>query len=158
MSEPSTVLHLDYLFAAPAAIVFDYWTKPDLLATWWGVKGSAVVDCSVDLRLGGRWAISMRASSGRVFHNSGVYIEIEPMRLLRFSDDPIVDLPEWASVPRHPAIHTVKFEAVETGTSVELRTEFKTAAERQLMERLGMSEGMSQGFQRLAQVLIRTRR
>ena len=150
MSESSKTLHLSYSYGAPASLVYSYWTEPELISTWWGTHSSVVVDCSVELKVGGRWSIAMQTPSGRVFQNGGTYLQIEAPRLLRFSDVPVADLPEWGGVQRHPSVHTVDFCAVGNGTRVDLRVEYETAAELQLMQRLGMPDGIVQGLQRLS--------
>lgn len=153
MSDGSKTLSLSQTFEAPIASVYAYWTEPELLRTWWGTHGSRVVECSVQLHIGGRWAIAMQTPSGRVFQNGGVYLAIEPCRLLRFTDVPVADLPEWGGLVRYPSVHTVEFKKTSKGTSVNLRIEFETAEELALMQRLGMPAGISQGLHRLAQAL-----
>jgi uncharacterized protein YndB with AHSA1/START domain len=41
-------------FNAPARIVFDAWTKPELLRRWWAPKsyGVTLFECESDLRVG----------------------------------------------------------------------------------------------------------
>lgn len=67
-------------FNAPARIVFDAWTKPDLLKRWWAPKslGVSLFECDSDLRVGGtyRYAFGRDPKSPEVF--SGRYIEVEP--------------------------------------------------------------------------------
>jgi len=44
-------------FNAPARIVFDAWTKPELLLRWWAPKsfGVSFLSCELDLRAGGKY-------------------------------------------------------------------------------------------------------
>lgn len=43
-------------FDAPRALVFDAWTKPELLKRWLGVhNGWTMAECEVDLRVGGAY-------------------------------------------------------------------------------------------------------
>ena len=44
-------------FDAPAHIVFDAWTKPELLKRWWAPKsfGVSLFECEQDLRVGGAY-------------------------------------------------------------------------------------------------------
>ena len=42
------------VFDAPRSLVFDAWTKPELLKRWLGVRGGwTFAVCEVDLRVGG---------------------------------------------------------------------------------------------------------
>jgi uncharacterized protein YndB with AHSA1/START domain len=72
-------------FNAPAHIVFDAWTKPELLKRWWAPKsfGVSLFECESDLRVGGtyRYAFGRDPKKPEVF--SGRYIEVNsPSRLV----------------------------------------------------------------------------
>ncbi len=73
------------MFNAPAHIVFDAWTKPELLKRWWAPKsfGVSLFECESDLRVGGtyRYAFGRDPKNPEVF--SGRYIEVNsPLRLV----------------------------------------------------------------------------
>jgi len=67
-------------FNAPAHIVFEAWTKPELLKRWWAPKsfGVSLFECEQDLRVGGgyRFAFGRDPKNPEVF--SGRYLEVEP--------------------------------------------------------------------------------
>jgi uncharacterized protein YndB with AHSA1/START domain len=67
-------------FDAPAHIVFDAWTKPELLKRWWAPKsfGVSLFECEQDLRVGGayRFAFGRDPKNPEVF--TGRYLEIDP--------------------------------------------------------------------------------
>jgi uncharacterized protein YndB with AHSA1/START domain len=67
-------------FNAPARIVFDAWTKPELLKRWWAPKsfGVSLFECDQDLRVGGayRFAFGRDPKNPEVF--SGRYLEVDP--------------------------------------------------------------------------------
>jgi uncharacterized protein YndB with AHSA1/START domain len=68
------------MFNAPAHIVFEAWTRPDLLKRWWAPRsfGVSLFECDSDLRAGGtyRYAFGRDPSAPEVF--SGRYIEVTP--------------------------------------------------------------------------------
>jgi uncharacterized protein YndB with AHSA1/START domain len=78
-------------FDAPAALVFDAWTKPEFVRNWWvpeahGVEG---VRFEADVRVGGSYRYVLRAPTGEAagawaeFAMSGRYIEVvRPSRLV----------------------------------------------------------------------------
>jgi uncharacterized protein YndB with AHSA1/START domain len=73
------------VFNAPARIVFDAWTKPELLKRWWAPKawGVTLFECESDLRVGGtyRYAFGRDPQNPEVF--SGRYLEVEaPSRIV----------------------------------------------------------------------------
>jgi uncharacterized protein YndB with AHSA1/START domain len=67
-------------FNAPAHIVFDAWTKPELLKRWWAPKsfGVSLFECEQDLRVGGtyRYAFGRDPKNPEVF--TGRYLEVNP--------------------------------------------------------------------------------
>ena len=42
-------------FDAPAGLVFDAFTKPDLVQQWYGLRTGTMTVCEIDLRPGGHW-------------------------------------------------------------------------------------------------------
>src|SRR5277367_3997697 len=72
-------------FNGPARIVFEAWTKPELLKLWWAPKsfGVSLFECESDLRVGGtyRYAFGRDPKNPEVF--SGRYVEVSsPSRLV----------------------------------------------------------------------------
>jgi uncharacterized protein YndB with AHSA1/START domain len=68
---------------APRRLVYEAWTKPELLALWWGPKGFTLPACEVDPRPGGAYRMVMRGPDGRDYELQGVYREaVEPERLV----------------------------------------------------------------------------
>jgi uncharacterized protein YndB with AHSA1/START domain len=67
-------------FNGPAHIVFDAWTRPELLKRWWAPRsfGVSLFECESDLREGGRYryAFGRDPSNPEVF--SGRYLEVKP--------------------------------------------------------------------------------
>ena len=67
-------------FNAPAHIVFDAWTKPELLKRWWVPKsfGVSLFECEQDVRVGGayRFAFGRDPKNPEVF--TGRYLEVDP--------------------------------------------------------------------------------
>src|ERR1700735_5496071 len=64
-------------FNGPARVVFDAWTKPELLKRWWAPKSLNVTlfSCDVDLRVGNyRFVFGHEESQSMAF--SGTYTEV----------------------------------------------------------------------------------
>lgn len=140
-------------FNAPPAVVWRFWTEPDRVQQWWGIHGSTIVTCVLDVRVGGAWRIDMRTRSGRVYRNEGAYLEVDPERRLVFTDVPDLELPEWQGRRKLPGTQTVTFTAREGGTHVHLEVELESAAERDLLLELGMDKGLTEGLERLEGLL-----
>jgi uncharacterized protein YndB with AHSA1/START domain len=125
-------------FNAPAHIVFEAWTKPELLKRWWAPKsfGVALFECEQDLRVGGayRFAFGRDPNNPEVF--LGRYLEVDPPSRLV-----LTQLYErMAHVGE--AIVTADFEDIEGRTHLTLRQLFpsKEALEGALAS--GMERGM----------------
>jgi uncharacterized protein YndB with AHSA1/START domain len=71
---------------APPGEVFAAWTDPALLERWWtGVGGWVDAKADVDLRVGGRYHLSMRDERGALHGVVGVYTEVAPAERLSFT-------------------------------------------------------------------------
>ena len=72
------------VFDAPSDMVFDAWTKPELLTRWLGVRGGwTFAVCKVDLRVGGSYRFVWRGPDGTEMGMGGVYREVaRPGRLV----------------------------------------------------------------------------
>jgi uncharacterized protein YndB with AHSA1/START domain len=89
------VVRLTRVLRAPPDEVFSAWTEPALLERWWaGVGGWVEAKAGVDLRVGGRYELTMRDDRGVVHAIVGVYTDISPPGRLGFTwtwkDDPSV--------------------------------------------------------------------
>src|SRR6516162_5761725 len=69
---------LTRVFDAPRRLVFDAFTKPELLQRWFGPHGWSMPVCEVDLRVGGGFRFVLRGPDGREMGMRGVYRELVP--------------------------------------------------------------------------------
>ena len=76
-------------FNAPARLVFEAWTKPELFKLWWAPKsiGLSILSCEMDVRTGGgyRLAFGHDAANAMVFF--GKYLEVTPPSRLVWTND-----------------------------------------------------------------------
>ena len=80
------VVRLTRVLRAPREKVFSAWTEPGVLERWWtGVGGWVEAKAEVDLRVGGRYRLSMRDDRGVMHGVAGVYTEIAPPDRLAFT-------------------------------------------------------------------------
>jgi uncharacterized protein YndB with AHSA1/START domain len=73
-------------FNAPARLVFEAWTTPELFKVWWAPKsmGMALVSCEMDARVGGTYRLEF-ARDAMVFF--GKYLEVTPYSRLVWTND-----------------------------------------------------------------------
>ena len=84
MTNPSpkigTMLRLSRTFDAPRETVFRAWTQPENLRKWWGVaEGYTAPITEVDLRVGGKYRLGMKApDDDEVNIVGGEFKEVDP--------------------------------------------------------------------------------
>jgi uncharacterized protein YndB with AHSA1/START domain len=140
-------------FNAPAHIVFDAWTKPELLKRWWAPKsfGVSLFECEQDLRVGGayRYAFGRDPKNPEVF--TGRYLEVNPPSRLVLTQvyERMPDAGE--------AVVTAAFEESEGQTRLTLRQLFpsKEALEGALSS--GMERGMRVTLDQLGELVASMR-
>ena len=71
-------------FNGPAEVVFDAWTKPEVVMRWWAPRsfGIKFVSCEIDLRVGGqyRYVFALEGHEPMAFY--GTWLEVQrPTRL-----------------------------------------------------------------------------
>ncbi len=134
------------LFAAPVRLVFDAMTKPEHVRRWWGLRGSNMVVCDIDFRVGGAWRYVLAEEDGSEIGFHGVYQEISaPGR--------------WVSTEVFEGFPDA--ESTNTITLVEEdgKTRFTNVVLHQNREyrdghlNSGMEPGMQQTFDRLEELL-----
>ncbi|PZV39526.1 SRPBCC family protein [Mesorhizobium kowhaii] len=141
------------VFDAPVERVFRLWTDPALVAQWWGIKDCTIPHCVLDVRVGGRWRIDMRTSSGALYRNQGSYLEVVVNSRLIYSDEPDPELREWAGKPPGQSRHTVTFTPEAQRTHVHFEVTLASVADRERLLALGMRGGWTQSFDRLEQLI-----
>jgi len=67
---------------APREFVFEAWTDPEQLPTWFGPEGMTIETREIDICVGGVWRFDMVGSDGARYDNRMVFIRIERPYLL----------------------------------------------------------------------------
>lgn len=132
------------VFDAPARIVFDCWTKPELMERWWAPRsfGVTMTSCEVDLRVGGKYKLVFAADGKeQTFH--GVYKEVErPTKLVSTDDEQ----------GGEGGVTTTTFTEANGKTTVVIHQLF--ASKEELDEELvGLSEGTRTQHEQLDELL-----
>jgi uncharacterized protein YndB with AHSA1/START domain len=131
-------------FRAPARIVFDAWTKPELVRRWWAPKslGAEVAECEADVRVGGKYRYVTRAG-GQQFAFSGKYVEVTPHSRLVYTQlfEPMAHVAE--------AIVTVPFEERDGNTRLVSHELYPSKEVREGVLASGMEQGMRETMNQL---------
>lgn len=132
--------------AAPRALVFDAWTKPEHIANWMlGPEGWTMPVCEVDLREGGAWHFVWRGQDGTEMDMHGEYREVSPPERMVSTESWGADWPE--------TVNTVVFSEEAGHTTIVLTVSYPSKDARDAALATGMKDGMNQSFDRLAAYL-----
>jgi uncharacterized protein YndB with AHSA1/START domain len=132
---------------APPRVVFDAFTKPELVARWLlGPDGWTMPVSEIDLRVGGRLRHVWRSDSdGREFGIVGVFREVvEPERIVRT---------ETMDGAPGEALVTTTFTAQGDGTLVTMTVLYESREIRDMALESGMESGVAASYDRLSEVL-----
>ncbi|MFI6263911.1 SRPBCC family protein [Micromonospora sp. NPDC051006] len=138
---------LSRVFDAPAHLVFAAFTRPELLARWYGARGWRLVECDVDLRVGGRWRYVSQGPDGDRMVQSGVYRQVEPAHRLVCTE-----LFDDQSYPGETLV-SHEFTELAGRTTVTTTLRYATAEGRDTVLRYPMARGYGEGLTRLAELL-----
>ena len=136
---------LTRVFDAPRHLVFDAFTKRELLKRWFGPRGWSLVVCEVDLRVGGGFRFVLRGPNGKDMVMSGVYREIVP-------PERSVHMELFDDYPGESQVTTVLVE--EGGKATFTATVLYASQEvRDAVLKSGMEHGAAECYDKLAELL-----
>lgn len=150
-------------FDAPASLVWDAHTKPELLQRWLiGQPGWSMPYCTVDLRVGGKYRYVWRNDENGVeFGSHGEHLELETHRKIVTSErmDGLDGQPiDHANpvVEGDPAINTLTLVEHGGRTTMSIAMVFPTKEIRDMAVGSGMSDGMALGYDLLDDLIAET--
>jgi uncharacterized protein YndB with AHSA1/START domain len=132
-------------FNAPARIVFEAWTKPELIKRWWAPKsmGLVMVSCEADVRVGGSYRFEFSHQGSEPVAFFGRYTEVIPHARLVWTNEE-----SDAGV-----ITTVTFEE-KSGKTLLVMQERYPSKEAFDAADAGMESGMPEMFEQLDELLV----
>lgn len=133
-------------FRAPAQIVFDAWTRPELVRRWWAPasRGVTLVQCEADVRPGGSYRYVM-ARNDETMAFSGRYLEVQPPFRLVYTQ-------AFEPVPGETMI-TVSLEEQQGITTLVAREVYPNREALQAALQSGMEDGMRDTMHQLDALL-----
>ena len=136
-------------FDAPRHLVWDCFTKPELVRRWlFGPDGWSFLVCDIDFRVGGSYRfVWHNPAVGAEMGMKGIYREIIPHE--RIADAQVFDQ-DWTG---GEAISTVVFTERNGRTTVDNTMLYSSREARDAVLESGMKEGMALGYDRLEQFL-----
>jgi uncharacterized protein YndB with AHSA1/START domain len=134
-------------FNAPRAMVFDCWTKPELLKRWYGAEGWDLTHCEMDLRVGGKWRFVSRGPNGMEMGSGGIVRELSPPGKIVTTEKYDAD---WTG---GETIVTNVLTEKDGITTMTITVLYATKEARDGALKTPMAKGMEMGFQRMEKTL-----
>lgn len=133
-------------FAAPASAVFAAWTTPEQVRQWWTDSDEPMVECTIDLRVGGAWRYVTGSNEHGELAWNGTYREIDPGHRLVYTE-------VFEGFPDAEAVNTLTLVEADGITTVTINVAHKTRANRDGHIASGMEPGMQSVLDRLDDLL-----
>lgn len=145
-------LEVTRVFDAPRSLVWRCWTEEELFKQWFGPEGFTIPHCSIDLQVGGRFLLCMRAPQGQEMWLTGTYREIGPVEWLVKTESPADAEGNVVGMPGMPLETLVTLKLEEAGNSRTRMTLWHSGLP-EGDHRTHAGEGYRQAFEKLAAVL-----
>jgi len=132
-------------FNAPRQLVWDAFTKPELLKRWFGPRGWELAACEVDLRVGGGFRFILRGPDGTEMGMRGTYREL-------VAPERSVHMESFDDFPGESRVTTVFVErdGITTMTATVL---YDSQEVRDAVIKSGMEYGAAESYDKLAELL-----
>ncbi|WP_446727998.1 SRPBCC family protein [Paraburkholderia sp. SG-MS1] len=111
MMEEKPSLTIVRRLKAPPAKVYAAWTRPELMARWWGPDAGPVLSAEADPRVGGRFRVVFQTLDGATHDCHGEYQQVEADRKLVFTW-------QWVTLPERRSLVTIQFRPIDAGTEM----------------------------------------
>ena len=142
-------IELTRTFDAPWRMVYDAFTKPDLVKRWFGATRGTMTTCEIDLRVGGKWRYVMRLPDGHDMGMYGVYKELG-------APDRMVHTEAFDDFPGDSTI-TTRFVEKDGKTTMIATCTYPSQEIRDAVIKSGMEDGAAESYDALNAVLTERR-
>ena len=130
-------------FNAPARLVFEAWTRPEMFKRWWAPKsmGMSLRSCELDVRVGGKYRLEFEGDAMAFF---GTYLEVTPHSRLAWTNE---------EAGEGGPVTTVTFEE-KGGKTLLVMHELYPSKEALEAAGTGAAEMLSETFAQLDELLV----
>jgi uncharacterized protein YndB with AHSA1/START domain len=135
-------------FDAPRDVLFRAHTDPDLIVQWLGPRRLTMVVDRYDVRDGGSWRYIHRDADGAEYGFHGVFHGTP-------SPDSMVQTFEFEGAPGHVSLDAITLEEHDGRTLLRGHSVFQSVEARDAMIEAGMEGGLTEGYERLDELIAR---
>lgn len=139
-------------FAAPLNLVWEAWTKAEILDKWWAPRPYQAITKSMDFKVGGRWHYHMKGPEGDIHWCLADYKSIDFEQEFQCTDafcDEEMNINEEFS----PGYWTVAFESQGSQTLVKVNIQHQSLEIIEKIIEMGFKEGFTMALSNLDEVL-----
>jgi uncharacterized protein YndB with AHSA1/START domain len=137
------------VFDAPRTLVFEAWTKPDLLKRWLLAPGRTLEICEINLTIGGAFRFVWRGPGKRDVGMHGVYREVVvPKRFVRTE--------AWEDWDAGESLVTTVLTETAGKTTLTSTVLFPSREIRDQVVKSGLGRGVAESYDKLAQLLAKS--
>lgn len=157
VNKENNSIHIQKEFDADLKLVWDAWTKAELLDQWWGPEPWRAETKKMDFREGGSWLYAMVSPEGERHWSKSSYIAINEGKSFKSKDgfcdengNVNQDMPEnlWENT----------FSETDDKSKVDIVLTFEKLADLESTISMGFKEGMTQDLQQLDELLAKLKK
>lgn len=141
-------IYIERTYAAPRALVWDAWTKAEILDEWWAPRPYHCITKSLDFREGGRWLYHMAGPEGDIHWCLFDYEKIEPQKFFSGSDA-FCNAQGEVNDTKPKVKWEIHFEDIKGGTQVKITLSFASLPDLEQLLAMGFREGFTLGLSNL---------
>lgn len=136
---------LTRVFKAPRQLVYEAFSKPELLKRWFGPRGWSLDTCDIDARVGGGFRFVLSGPDGRKLGMRGSYREIKP-------PERSVHMESFDDFPGESQV-TAVFTEEDGQTTFNATILYPSREVRDAVLQSGMEHGAAESYDKLTELL-----
>jgi uncharacterized protein YndB with AHSA1/START domain len=136
---------LTRVFDAPRRLVWEAFSKAELLKRWFGPRGWSLAVCEVDFKVGGGFRFVLRGPEGQEMGMRGVYRELVP-------PERSVHMESFDDYPGESQV-TAVFDEKDGKTTFTATIQYASKEVRDAVIQSGMEHGAAECYDKLAELL-----
>lgn len=157
VDKAAKTVHVAREFAAERALIWDAFTKPELLDQWWGPKPWVAKTKSMEFKVGGRRLYAMCGPEGEEHWALQEFTSISPITNFQFFDA-FCDKDGNISKELSSSDWNLDFTARNSSTLVDISIKHQSLSDLEQIIQMGFQEGFTIAMNGLDELLLTWKR
>lgn len=154
VDKTTSTIYITREFAADLDLVWDAWTKPEMLDQWWGPKPWRAETKEMDFREGGRWIYAMVSPEKAAGWSLVEFVKIEPKVSFTTKNSFCDEKGNPINTGFTSSLTTNSFKAGTGTTTVQIVKQMANLAELEQFIATGYKEGVTMMMRSLEEYLL----